>query len=64
MPSQPQSDHQALPLIVPVLMIGTWLGAMVTIKMLIAPWIVGSYGFIGVAVTLAALLAFAKWLDH
>ena len=53
-----------MPIVMPIAMIGTWLALMVTIKMLIAPYILGNFGFIGVAVTLAALFAFAKWLDR
>lgn len=64
MPVPRQQDLPALPWIVPVVMIAAWLAAMVTIKLLIAPLIVGNYGFLGVAVTLAALFASAKWLDR
>lgn len=52
-----------LPIALTILMVATFLAGMVAIKMLVAPWIVASYGVIGIVVWIAACLAAGKWLE-
>lgn len=45
-------------------MLAMWLGAMLAIKFFVAPWIVAEFGWIGVVLSVLALLAIAKVMDR
>lgn len=52
-----------MPIVLPIAMVATFLAGMLTIKLIVAPWIVHEFGFVGVIVTFLALLASARWLE-
>lgn len=53
----------AMPIVLPVAMVATFLAAMVTIKLYIAPLIWHEAGWLGVAVTIVACLAAGRALE-
>jgi hypothetical protein len=57
------SEWSAMPRALFYSMIAVWLAIMITIKLVVAPWIVHDFGWLGVAVTLALIFAAAWWLE-